>query len=302
MRYFYCVGGLSVLIWTLGCGQIQNNENPSKESTPETSSSPESEKSGLSFRGAVVSAFEVTVDGQSYGDMEQFYTAELSKLATKVKEAGYSSATNVRFDAELGFLDLWRSMNVFLLAEGDQGYMSSGVVDSSGTFTIALPDDASEDSYQVRANKRIKVKFLSDGATKTFCYNFSAVQQKVSFAARSKPILLKTFESSLTAYDCPADAAVSSLQIPAVAASTEDSKISKSMTKAQVSVALGVDGLSILDTANWCYTPAGPDTVCDIAYTNVTCRCSLQFDESGQLKAHSNVNPKRLNQNSWVIK
>lgn len=280
-----------------GCGQIQE-QSKAKSAEPTPTPSVAADPNTLSFRGSVVSAFDVTVDGASYGDMEQFYTAEQARLPKKLSDAGYATATNVRFDAELGFLDLWHSMAVFILGEGQNGYMASGQVDNAGSFVIKLPDDASGDSFRVRANKRIRVKFQVDGAAKTFCYNFSAVQQKVNLSERSKPIILNTFESSLTAYDCPADASPSSLQIPASGASA--ALIAPGMTKSQVSVALGVDGLTILDTANWCYNMTPNDTVCDVQYKDSKCRCSVQFDSKGLLISQSNILGSHLKNGTWT--
>lgn len=257
--------------------------------------------SGVAFTGSVVSAFEVVVDGAPYRDMEDFYTAEAGRLAKKISDAGYAGASNVRFDAELGFLDLWRQMTVFVIAEGTEGYMSNGLVSNNGSFSVSLPEDAAGDSYKVRANKRIKVLFTYENMAKTFCYNFSAVQQNVSLAARAKPILLSRFESSLTAYDCPESTEASELQVPKFKTSSQASSetIQPGMSKAQVSVALGVSGLTILDANNWCYSPESNDAICEVAYQNTSCRCSLLFDSKGLLSQQSNISPERLKDGAW---
>ncbi len=282
------------------CGQVMQTGDSSTTEVAQASTQPTTTGStevGVQFTGAVISAFSVTVDGASYGDMEQFYTAEQGRLAKKISDAGYAGATNVRFDAQLGFLDLWHNMSVFIVADGNQGYMASGNIDSNGAFAIKLPDDAVGDSYNVRANKRIRVNFNYESTSKTFCYNFSAVQQSVSLAARAKPILLNKFESTLTAYDCPVDAPVSSLKIPN-APSANVSAIYPGMSKSEVSVTLGVEGLTITDASNWCYTPSTNDTICDVPYKN-TCRCLLHFDTKGVLTTQTNILPARLKDGSW---
>jgi hypothetical protein len=287
------IGVVVVSLGSFSCGMSPEGLNQSSASStvPYQDSA---DTDGLFFRGAVVSAFEVVVDGVRYKDMEQFYTAEQGRLSKKFLDAGYPSASHVRFEAELGFLDLWRHMNVFVLAEGNTGYMASGRVESNGSFAIKLPLDAVGDSYRVRANKRIKVKFQTAEVLHTFCYNFSAVQQSVDFESISKPIVLNSFESSLTTYDCPAEEAVSSLKIPPSSSNAELGKIAVGMTKSQVSTVLGVSGLTILDATTWCYAPAQTDNVCAISYQNTTCRCSLVFDAQGLFKSQTNLSPSRL--------
>ena len=130
--------------------------------------------SKTNFRGYVLSAFAVTVDGREYFDMEDFYTQELAALPEKVAEAGYEGY-EVQLDAQLGISDLWHKMAVYVAPEDETGYQGTALVCESGEFTVELPNEATGVFYKVRANKRINVILSKDDDLKTFCYNFSAI-------------------------------------------------------------------------------------------------------------------------------
>lgn len=155
--------------------------------------------------GFVVSAFEVTVDGQPYSDLEDFYTRETAKLPERMKAAGYDESYSFQFEAQVGFEDLWRNMTVYLLAEGKTGYAAKTFVDDQGGFKTFIPESEKDKQYRVRAVKRINLLVTKGAERKMFCYNFSAKEKAVRFNGEGTPVILSDFTSEVSAYDCKLD-------------------------------------------------------------------------------------------------
>jgi hypothetical protein len=151
--------------------------------------------------GSVQYAFEISVDGLNYSDIEDYYTAQVRALKDKVVAAGYN-ADKVEFIGKLGFADFIQDMEIFVASSG--GKQGRGVVDGQGNFSIALSaeEESSESKpffYAIRANKRVQIILSSGGVpTKKLCYNFAAVNKNTS----SKSILLNSFKTDFTLYDC----------------------------------------------------------------------------------------------------
>ena len=265
------------------------------------------------FKGYVSNGFEVTVNGETFRDLEDFYTAELGKLPAKAVEAGYAGYSAV-FEAEIGFKDLWKGMDIYLAPEEDKGYQGQSSVGVDGGFEVELPAEGLEESYKVRANKRISLILEKDGERVTLCYNFSALEKSVLLSERDKPIILKDFESHLTAYACEMKAEKTELEIPDAAegGDTEEAvespakaavgashKMKPGDTKAVVLAAYGSGGL-VLDDGRWCYGRVSNvvNKLCAVSYAN-TCTCYLDFDESGGLVEHHNIKSEYLDILAW---
>lgn len=163
---------------------------------------PAPSKSTITFTGYVGGVFAVTVDGTGYADMEDFYTKELAALPAKVAAAGYAGDYEIQFDADIGYGDLWENMNIYIAPQNLRGYQGQSRIGRDGKFSITLPGDATDDLYQVKATKKIKVKIDGEGISETLCYNFSAVEQSVAIDDIEKPIILNEFVTSMTAYNC----------------------------------------------------------------------------------------------------
>lgn len=154
--------------------------------------------------GFVVGAFAVTVDGESYPDLESFYTSELQRLPARMEKAGYDSTYDIDFKAQVGFSDLYEHMTVYLLAQGSNGYQATTYIDRNGGFKTYLPRSEIDVDYRVRANKRIRV-ILTKAEThekKVLCYNFSAKETAAHFKEDASPVILDDFTTAITAYDC----------------------------------------------------------------------------------------------------
>lgn len=181
-------------------------EEPKEEQEPKMKvivrSTQTKKQSRISFKGYIGGVFEVKVDGETYADMEDFYTKELQALPKKIEESGLKGNYRIKFDAQIGYSDLWRNMNVYMAPNSDRGYQGQARVRRDGGFTINFPADAEDDTYRVRATKRISVLVSGEGVTKRFCYNFSAEEQSVSVDSREKPIILREFKTNLTSYAC----------------------------------------------------------------------------------------------------
>lgn len=156
--------------------------------------------------GYVVSAFSVTVDGKSYGDLEDFYTQELNRLPERMKAAGFDDTYTFEFDAKVGFEDLWHNMTVYILAAGKNGYQARTYVNDQGGFKTYLPLSQSDAEYHVRANKRIGIRAKSGSDVRLFCYNFSAREKSARFTKPVNPVILDDFTTEITAYQCKPEA------------------------------------------------------------------------------------------------
>lgn len=157
----------------------------------------------LVIQGSVSGAFEVTVDGVAYQDMEEYYGYALKDLTNKVGALGYNGY-EVKFEAAIGFKDLTDEMTVYVQTLGNRGFQGVTSVGSDNNFKIELPEDAAGE-YQVRANKRIGIKLKKDNNYKSFCYNFSAKSVNVLFDNIQKPVILQDFFTSITQYSCSSE-------------------------------------------------------------------------------------------------
>ena len=164
-------------------------------------------------RGSVSPAFELTVNGESYSDIEDYFTQESARLPDKVVDSGYEGY-KVRFDAAIGFNDLTQGMTVYISSKEKRGYQTKTLIAKNDTFAAKLPKEAAGDTYQIKANKRISVILTKGLEVKKFCYNFAAVDLEVAYEVIDKPIILSNFKSSLTTYECKQDVGSDSLKIP----------------------------------------------------------------------------------------
>jgi hypothetical protein len=267
------------------------------DASASTSSEVESDSSELgtaNFLGFVANAFEVTVDGTVYQDLEDFYTQEMDRLPEKVQAAGYDPSYKIDLEAEIGFSDLWNGMQVYLLSTGKQGYQGQAAVGSNGAFTVTLPDAALNDTFKVRANKRIRVVISNGSEQQNLCYNFSAREKSVQLTENSKPIILDSFDTSLTKYDCPASEVGSGLEVP----SSTVQKLKPGLSKAQVLGILGSVGLTLDSSSKWCWDAFQVKTVCSTHYVG-PCSCSVSYDEKGKLQSIDNIKSTWLDILAW---
>jgi len=174
-------------------------------------------KTAFKVSGSVSSAFGVTVDGASYYDIEDFYTEALSSIDASLETLGLEGYTAEFTKVELGFKDLTRNMDVFIEAVNSRGYSAKTTVRSDDTFSATFPAEASDDVYQIRAVKKIRVvatkvteeideegNVIESITTKNVCWNFSAIATNVDYTEVEKPAIISDFETRITAKDCEA--------------------------------------------------------------------------------------------------
>ena len=244
----------------------------------------------LEFKGYVPSAFDVTVDGESYLDLEDFYTEELGRLPERVQEAGYPADFEIELDARIGFSDLWSDMAVYIVSENDRGFFGKSEVQEDGSFAIQLDALENHSTYKVRATKRIGIILSREGEQIQICYNFSAIDQSISFDAGQKPIILKDFVTKITGYACP------SIQSDGLAVPTADETLSPDLKlkvglhKKDILQAYGSYGLLLENQNNWCYgSEDGTKHRYCQQFENKSCQCRLVFDEESLLIEVENI-------------
>ena len=190
---------LTAVLTSCGEEDCPKNEDCSEEAVAE-------EPKDFNILGAVSGAFSVKVDGKNYDDIEAFYTAEVKRLPKKLADAGYEG-WSWSLDGELGLSDLAYEMLVFIAPKKSRGYASQMYTLDDGTFIFEFPSEAAGDTYQLKAVKRLNLTVKAplasgEGASKVFCYNFAAVEKSVKYDEVGKPIVLDTFETSITEYEC----------------------------------------------------------------------------------------------------
>jgi hypothetical protein len=289
MNHYLCM----MIFFIVACGTLPSKED---QSSPQQNNAAPSE---AVFRGYVNSAFELTVDGEKYNDMEDFYTKELARLPNKVLAAGYDSSWKPMFDARIGMNDLWQDMKVFISPVTKRGYQGEGTVGRAGSFSITLPPSALDSEYKVRAVKRITVVLTKENEKIRICYNFSGSEKSVSFSDREKPIVLDAFVSAITAYEC--QVAETGIKIPTKPGENpgNSTKLRKGATKDDTVSVLGIQNLFVASPARWCWTKADAkaDVCANISYEK--CQCSVEFDENGKVTSQQNIRGDLLDLSTW---
>lgn len=290
---------LGSLLLQLGCSDGSNSSQDgsnqgvlgeSRDRTTNEARSTDSSSAQANFQGFIPSAFEVSVDGNTYLDLEDFYTQELSRLPERVKNAGYTEDYEISFDAEIGFADLWTEMTVYIVSDTDRGYFGKGQVSADGSFSIKLPEEKSAGSYKVRANKRIGIELKNDSEIIKICYNFSAMDQSVSFDEQQKPIILKDFISKITNYACT-QVNSDGLNIPEASRPSQTQfKFEVGQNKRDILSVVGASNLYIDSDTTWCFTTSdySKNTYCALQHY-ISCQCSINFDEEGNLNSVENI-------------
>lgn len=167
----------------------------------------------FAFEG-YVSPLNISVNGTSYVDSEDFYSHEVVRLRTEAKKA-YPEYV-VFFDANVGLKNFKKGMSVYLVATNEEGVASESVVDGEGKFSFNLLADSvtKEDMYTVRASKRISVRLVKEGEAEIkMCYNLYAETE----TTLTKSVILKKFATTPTEYNCEAGVeANEGIQLPTV--------------------------------------------------------------------------------------
>lgn len=300
---------LAILMALAGCGdEPRDGESmPYDADTPlETTATKKAARPKTpAFTGYVLSAFDVTVDGVSYRDLEDFYTQELGRLPEKAREAGFDESYTFTLDARVGFKDLWVDMEVYVSPMGKSGYQGTATVKGDGMFSVSLPDAALDDVYRVRATKRIRIIAKNHQEERHSCFNFSAIEQSIPYHAGEKPIILDSFTTQVTAYDCaprevtPLDPGAGG-RSSAVPTGGQGAKLSRGMSKTQTLEILGQQQLVVQSATKWCWAgnSGEPAAVCAVSYWS-TCGCWVTFDDSGGLAEVNNIRADLIDLVGW---
>lgn len=164
---------------------------------------------GGEIKGAIVSAFEMQVDGSSYQDSEDFYTKELAILKSQMTQKGYKGYT-INFDAQIGLENMANGMEVYAESTTGQGFAGQTQVDQQGQFELAVPASDEQESFQLRAVKRINILLESPDlkTSVTWCYNFSGTAPTANL---NSSVIVSTFTTEVTSYACSAEQGALSL-------------------------------------------------------------------------------------------
>jgi hypothetical protein len=155
-----------------------------------------------------VSPINIYVFDEQYSDSEDFFTKETARLQKQMEE-DYPDYT-LSFEATIGLKDFKRDLQAYLTPFEERGIASETPVDGSGNFTFTLPtwitEEDQENMYTLRVSKRIGMRLTNndDGDDVIYwCYNFFA--EKDIVVEQNNPVVLRHFETSLTAYKCSDD-------------------------------------------------------------------------------------------------
>jgi hypothetical protein len=187
-------------------------------------------------------------------------------------------------------------MRVYLSPSSRTGFQGTATVDRSGGFKVDLPKAALDSRYKVKATKRINITLTNGADTIKICYNFAAVDRSVLFSERENPIILDSFVTTITAYECALENG--GLTLPTRDGS-ESLKLKPGMTKAEAISVMGTTGLFVESSTRWCWTGN------DVLHSNCSalrfdlCQCALTFSEAGLVSTQDNVNGSLLDILHW---
>jgi hypothetical protein len=200
----------TLVVFLAACGV-----DPTKQNEGSTTKQTEAEGSQLTnsdfvlFEG-YVSPVNISVNGKAYRDSEDFYTQEVKRLKTEVAKS--YPQHSLYFDADVGLRDFKLNLLVLLVATSDTGIASESSVDSKGKFTFNLPSDVDkQQTYTVRASKRIGLRLVKDQEVISWCYNLFAEND---VTLESKSIILRKFETVITSYRCEEEDRSESIELP----------------------------------------------------------------------------------------
>lgn len=197
-------------MFLVSCGLDKKEEKCDAKDKPYECPSETPVKS-FAIQGSISSAFGVEVNDESYDDIEAFYTSVSANLDTLAVDLGLDGYT-LKFDkVDLGFKDLTKGMDVFIQSTHKRGYAVKTTVSSDNTFKVSFPAEAKDDTYQIKAIKKISVIATKTETndlgeevitTQKLCWNFAAVDLNVDYSDVDAPVILSNFETKLTAKDC----------------------------------------------------------------------------------------------------
>ena len=201
--------GAFVFITACGIDPTKLEGTSNKETDPTTVDSQLTNSSDSFVFEGYVSPINISVNGKSYRDSEDFYTQEVKRLKAEV--AKNYPQHSLFFDADVGLRDFKQNLLVLLVATSETGVASESVVDGKGKFAFNLPSDIDkQQTYTIRASKRIGLRLVKDQEVISWCYNLFA-QNDVTLD--SKSIILRKFETVITSYQCEEDN-TSSIEVP----------------------------------------------------------------------------------------
>lgn len=206
---------IALALMIVGCGTKDDTLQKAFKGTASDPALQETREVELS--GSVAGAFDLTVDGQHYGDIESFYTSESAKLPERVEAAGYATeGLRVVFAAQIGLADFWQGMVVYSNPIGPKGTAGATRVRHDGSFVFALPESDTKAVFELRAVKRIAVELWNADKKleHRFCYILSGRAQQ---ASANSAVSISTFDTQITTYECAQSEISSGIAIPTAA-------------------------------------------------------------------------------------
>jgi hypothetical protein len=257
------------------------------------------------FQGYVGGMFEITVDGVKYPDSEEWYNSEMDKIPERLTAAGYEGV-DFNFNAEVGLDDFWNNTKVNVASSGSTGYQGSSTVESvDGSFEIRLPQ-GSFGNYQIKSVKRLNLT-LPNGDI--FCYNMKGIEKSYTLNAFTDPIIVDSFVTSITKYDCGSTDTNGILVEPEL---NIGQKLVKGMTRDEVNESIGspwqfeMSTSSTSPTHTWYYPEYYSGNVPSSANGNSkTYSCKLVFkkvestDDDVVLSTNTNCNDEVIDIVNW---
>ena len=232
------------------------------------------------FRGYIGGMFNITVDGISYEDSESWYNAEMEKIPARLEAAGYNG-DDFDFQAQVGLNDFWQATKVNVASTKATGYQgSSTVTPSDGSFEIRLPGN-SFGNYQIKSVKRLTLVLPND---ERFCYNMKGIEKSYMLNAFTDPIIISSFTTSLTKYECSSPSSPSFLGLTSDSTSSSEKMIVDGISRAEVKEAIGspwkfaISSSSSSSSQTWYYPEYYDGTIPANAISkSTTYSCKLVF-------------------------
>lgn len=228
---------LNATIFTMAltaCGDYELT-NKNQDAELEAALAPGSK---IEFSGYVQRAFEITVEGVTFNDTEDFYTNFVDDLI--LSDDRYAEAladAEITIEGEYSVEKFGSSSRVFMSSQQGDGHIYESTTNNQAKFTIEVDVSATDEVFKARVINRIGLNVAyEDGTEERFCYILHANRSSISVTETSKPIIFDDFKTQLNSYNC--EEAASKIEIPTSGIDIETEEETEELEESEPSVAV----------------------------------------------------------------
>jgi hypothetical protein len=192
MRFLAAVLGVTIM----SCGGY----DPYREKFPEEKTDTVKPTKTVTYSGYVQKAFNLNVNGASFGDSEQFYTNFIDQLIKPTY--GDLKNAEVVVEGQYGMDEFGSASYVFMAPTVNEGDLFEAVTDQHSKFTVTVVPGALGELYKARVIIRIGLLVTIDRVADHYCYVLYGLRDGIRLADQAKPVVFDSFKTQLNTYRC----------------------------------------------------------------------------------------------------